>query len=107
MGFVYFAYSQNDDSVKIGYTKNNVRNRLKALNTGNSSKLILLGYINGDKEVESYLHNKFSKYKKHYNLEWFYFNDEIREYINSVNLLDYYVERIDGKVYCLNKMKNF
>ena len=101
---IYFIADTNKDVVKIGVSKS-PKKRLKQLQTSNSNKLVLLGYIDGEKEQEKYLHNLFSKHKL--SGEWFILNDEIIDYINSVNLIDCFVGRIDGKVYCLKKMKNF
>lgn len=56
---------------KIGYTKNNPTNRIKQLQTGNSSVLKLVTYYQSEYSLalESMLHNHFSS-KKIKN-EWF------------------------------------
>jgi hypothetical protein len=101
---VYFIADTIKDVVKIGVSKN-PKKRLKQLQTSNSSELVLLGFINGEKAEEQYLHCLFGKHKLYG--EWFILNDEIIDYINLVNLIDCFVDRLDGKVYILNKMKNF
>jgi hypothetical protein len=104
MNYVYFIADLEKDVVKIGVSKN-PKSRLKQLQTSNSNRLALLGYIYGEKAEEQYLHCLFGKYKL--SGEWFILNDEIIDYLNSVNLMDCFVDRIDGKVYILKKMKNF
>lgn len=71
-GFVYLIEDVNSCTFKIGVTKNNPEKRLKALQTGNSSKLILREAYecNYPYRLENMLHN-------HYKLvnemnEWFY-----------------------------------
>lgn len=81
-GFVYFV--QSGDSVKIGYAKD-VNKRIKSLQTGNQEKLLLIGYIVGDLKKESEIHGMFDDYRL--TGEWFKYSDEIREYIDSLELL--------------------
>lgn len=104
MEYVYFISS--DDKIKIGYTKN-IKRRLKQLQTSNSSQLILLGYIEGDKNVEKQLHKRFAQYRIRENGEWFNCNDEILDYINEYNLEpNTKVVQMDGKIYpCLSIQK--
>lgn len=83
MGYVYFI--SNQYSIKIGYTKNNPKKRLKQLQTGSSERLYLLGYVKGDLEKEKTLHKKFAQFKLRNNGEWFSADDELIEYINLVN----------------------
>lgn len=83
-GFVYFI--TNGFNIKIGYT-NNVKRRLKQLNTGSDQQLFLLGYINGTKETEANLHRFFIKYKLRQNGEWFEPSSELLDYINTNNLI--------------------
>ena len=106
MSFVYFIADLEKDVVKIGVSKN-PKSRLKQLQTSNSNKLALLGYIEGNFPEEKQLHLYFGKYKKEG--EWFSLDKDnfIIDYINSVNIMDCFVDRIQGKVYILNKMKNF
>jgi hypothetical protein len=71
-GFVYLIADINNGTYKIGVTKNTPEKRLKALQTGNSSQLILKETYECEfpYRLESMLHN-------HYKLvnemnEWFY-----------------------------------
>lgn len=101
MSYVYFIL--NNDKVKIGYTKN-VKKRLKQLQTANGDNLILLGYIEGDKNVEHQLHEKFETYRIRDNGEWFFASEAIINFINENNLnKNIRIEYIDEKyVPCLN-----
>lgn len=83
-GFVYFI--TNGYNIKIGYT-NNVKRRLKQLNTRSDQQLFLLGYINGTKETEENLHRSFIKYRLRQNGEWFEPSSDLLDYINENNLI--------------------
>lgn len=102
---VYFIADTVNDVVKIGYTKD-VKKRLKQLQTSNSNVLVLLGYMDGNEVEERNTHLLFSKFRLEG--EWFRLdsdNDVILDYININNLMYCHIDRIDGKVYRLNKMK--
>lgn len=71
MGFVYFV-KDNSDQVKIGYTKRNVKDRVKELNSPNL--ILILEYeTKYPTQLEKALHFRF---KKH-NIErqWFQLDD--------------------------------
>lgn len=80
MGYVYFI--TNGENIKIGYTKNSVRKRLKQLNTGSDRQLYLLGYMEGTMADEKNLHLIFETYKIRENGEWFEASENILNYIN-------------------------
>lgn len=105
-GFVYFIAQQNNEQkVKIGYSKNPTK-RLKSLSTSSPSQLILLGYFEGTMQDEQETHLRFSKDRE--NLEWFKLSDEILQFVNKVNLLNVYCDFDDkGIIRKYNKMKNF
>lgn len=84
---VYFITDKKN--IKIGYSKN-PNKRIKQLNTGNAKKLILIGYVNGDKNKEKELHCQFSQDRL--NGEWFSPSNEILDFIND-NLSQIYVEK--------------
>ena len=101
---VYFITDGN--YIKIGYTKNNSKKRLKQLQTSNANRLFLLGYIEGDKTVEKELHNKFSSSIVRQNGEWFFPTEDLIDYINKNNLNDnIYVDIIDGKIQGLFRLR--
>ena len=83
MGKVYFI--TDGKHIKIGTTKKDIKQRLKQLNTGSPLKLYLLGYICGGEKEEKNLHKKFSCLKIRDNGEWFYPDDSLIEYLNSIN----------------------
>lgn len=63
MEFVYFV-KDNSDQVKIGYTKRNVNDRVKELNSPNL--ILILEYeTKYPTQLEKALHFRF----KHYNIE--------------------------------------
>ena len=94
---VYFI--TDGSYIKIGYTKNNSKKRLKQLQTSNASELFLLGYIDGDKTVEKELHNQFSSSIVRQNGEWFFPTEDLMDYINKNNLNEnIYVDIIDGTI---------
>ena len=77
-GIVYFI-SAGKEAIKIGYSQNDVSNRLKILQIGNHLELNLLGTVQGGVDKEWELHQLFLKYK--IRGEWFKFNDEICKFI--------------------------
>lgn len=66
---IYFIQAGKDGPIKIGHTDNTPEKRLKELQTGNPEKLILLGYMDGDKKQEALLHQMFHFHRQ--NGEWF------------------------------------
>lgn len=101
---VYFITDSNH--IKIGYTKNDVRKRLKQLQTSNPNKLFLLGYIEGDKEIEKKLHKKFYSSIIRQNGEWFSPTQDLLDYINENNLNEnVFVDIIDNQVVGLFRLK--
>ena len=101
---VYFITDSN--YIKIGYTKNDVKKRLKQLQTSNPNKLFLLGYIEGDKEIEKKLHKKFYASIIRHNGEWFSPTQDLLDYINTNNLDDnIYVDIIDNQVVGLFRLR--
>lgn len=59
-GYVYFILDRELDRVKIGYTRKDPNKRLKQLQTGSSSKLELLYYVEANGfNTERHLHRLF------------------------------------------------
>ena len=69
-GFVYFIQEEETDNIKIGFSEKHPKGRLKEFQTGNSNKLILLGYIEGTYQDESNLHQEFSLWLKKKEMKW-------------------------------------
>jgi len=101
--YLYYIYDSATDSVKLGIS-NNIKKRLQTLQTSHGNRLMLLGYQVGNIIVERMLHLKFKHYQKSFG-EWFEFSDEIQNYVNENNLMNFAVEKIDGKIFVLAKMK--
>lgn len=72
------------NNVKIGYS-NDTKKRLKNLQTSNPYKLkLLLNIKDGDMELESFLHYKFSKLRIRNNGEWFKYDASIQKFVEEV-----------------------
>ena len=101
---IYFITDGN--CIKIGYTKNDVRKRLKQLQTSNPNRLFLLGYVEGDKNDEKMLHKKFSSSIVRINGEWFSPTQDLLDFINDNSLDDNtYVDIIDNQVRGLFRLR--
>lgn len=76
---IYFIANEEQQIVKIGYTKNNPLTRLFNIQVGNPYILNIIGVMEGSISMERELHEKF----KHLQLqgEWFSLNDEINQFI--------------------------
>jgi hypothetical protein len=71
VGFVYFV-KDNSDQVKIGYTKRNVKDRVKELNSPNL--ILILEYeTKYPTQLEKALHFRFKKHN--IEREWFQLDD--------------------------------
>ena len=70
-----------DNSVKIGVS-NDPKVRLKNLQTANSDKLELIGYIDGDSNKESKIQSELCKY--HIRGEWFKYCKNVKKHINKL-----------------------
>ncbi len=77
---IYFI--KQGSYVKIGYSSL-FKKRLNQLQTASPVKLEVLALIKGEKQDEKNYHDKF----KHINSngEWFYYNDEIISFIDSLD----------------------
>jgi hypothetical protein len=97
---VYFILN-NLNKVKIGQT-NKLYNRIKNLQTGNSSELKLIGIIkNCDKTLEKSLHFHFKD--NHSNLEWFYYSGKLKRFLDVLfkNIKEFDCEK-DNLIQYLN-----
>lgn len=100
---IYFIQSP-DKSIKIGFTNKDPNARLKSLQTGSHYKLILLGVIPGNRNLEIKLHNRFKN--SHIRGEWYKSSDRLIKFINK-NALPYikvnYKSNNDDLELCLGK----
>jgi len=79
----YVQWENQQEFVKIGYSKSPAK-RIASFLTGNPGKLIVLRIENINSILdEKARHNYFSAY--HYTREWFYYQGELREYIQELN----------------------
>lgn len=78
---IYFIQEGKSGPIKIGFTINNIKSRLADLQVGNSRKLYVRAYFDGDKYDEKELHYVFGKYRL--NGEWFTPAPEILKFIIS------------------------
>jgi hypothetical protein len=76
---VYFIEAIGLGKIKIGRTKGDVMERLRALSTGSPCKLRLLGHIDGDHSTELTLHQQFSHIRM--DREWFHGTQELLDFI--------------------------
>ena len=103
-GIIYLIECVKDYDVeyKIGYSKNeqSLKNRLKALQTGNPGKLKIINkfHTNFNRKVETILHTTYS-YKKMEG-EWF------RLDLNDVISFHDKCIQIENNLRILNEMKN-
>lgn len=81
---IYFLLNTERKTLKIGFTDNDVKSRISNLQTGNSDKLTLIGLIDGDLNLEKFLHNLFSN--KCENGEWFNFDNELKDFVTCLNI---------------------
>lgn len=108
---IYILSSINNDEVvyKIGYTKNNVNERVKQLKTGNCES-IDINYISEPtiffSKIEKYLH----KYYEEYNIdgEWFLLSkEEVSTIPNRINkLINTYQDLYNDNAYFKKEIDN-
>ena len=60
---VYFIQAGKDGPIKIGYTANDVKNRLLTLQPSSPYPLTILGVMEGDVELEKNIHKKFKRFR--------------------------------------------
>ena len=91
-GYIYFLLSDKHNALKIGFTRNNLKQRLKDYFTHTPYDYDVLGAIKGTMMDERILHRRFVRYK--IRGEWFNYSDELREYVEKVILENAYLENI-------------
>jgi hypothetical protein len=86
-GYVYFITTAEAERVKIGFTRNQPRTRLRELQTGSPFELCIIATERGTEQDERELHARFADCRLHG--EWFELTEELREYINAANMREY------------------
>ena len=71
LGFIYFIQESETERIKIGFSEKHPQGRLESFQTGNSNKLVLLGYNEGTQEDETRLHREFEEERIRKRNEWF------------------------------------
>lgn len=77
---IYFAKNEFGD-IKIGFSCN-PKKRLTSLKKEYRCDIVILAYINGSREDESLLHNRFSHLR--FKGEWFHASHDLLSYISSL-----------------------
>lgn len=75
---IYFIQSASGGPIKIGYSEN-VRARLKQLQTGAAEQYLLLAYMDGGKSDEEAIHFCLAEHRVRG--EWFQPHDDVLEYV--------------------------
>lgn len=76
---IYFILNTEKNTVKIGYTNSDVKQRLSDLQTGSPEKLDVLATMEGGAKIESELHAKFQGARL--SGEWFVYTKEIENFV--------------------------
>ena len=83
-GFVYFIQEEETDHIKIGFSEKHPKGRLKDFQTGNSNKLILLGFLEGTYQDETNLHQEFYEERIREENEWFRLSTRLKDRIKEL-----------------------
>ena len=95
---IYFL-ADSENNIKIGYTRQSIKKRIQQLQTGNGNKIICLGWMEGNKQLEKELHLIFNNFKTSSKGEWFYPEQNIIDCEKNT-----YVDFVDGKLMPLLKI---
>jgi len=92
MGYVYLICDPANDTYKIGVTRNLKSNRIKKLQTGNSTELHIVSIYKCDYpfRLEKMLHNHFTL--KHELNEWY--NLQLEDIVHFGNICEMLNDRI-------------
>ena len=80
---VYFFFDPNIQQVKIGFTTGDLTTRRSGLRTACPDGYFITS-IEGYRGKEKALHRRFCKHRVYKKREWFYYRDEVKEYIEKV-----------------------
>ena len=84
LGFIYFIQESETERIKIGFSEKHPQGRLESFQTGNSNKLVLLGYIEGTQDDETRLHREFEEERIRKKNEWFEPSPELKKKIQDL-----------------------
>lgn len=95
MGNVYLLMSTDSDGekelFKIGITKSSIEKRIKTLSTGNPNKIVLISsyFSKNYKDIEKWLHSRYSLNRTISKNEWFVLTDEqVMSFIDTCKKID-------------------
>lgn len=77
---IYLIANEETQTCKIGFT-DDLKSRFSSLQSSNSSKLHIYGYIQGDRNLEKELHESFKDLRKQG--EWFYLDEKICNHFDA------------------------
>jgi hypothetical protein len=80
-GYVYFAAATELGMVKIGWSGKSPDSRMRMHQIGCPVPLERLGYVRGNRDAESRIHDLFSR--EHSDGEWFYLSARLRAWIEA------------------------
>ena len=103
-GWVYLVKDKSNVTYKIGVTRTDVEKRIKRLQTGNSTELLLIHkyFCEYPFRTESILHNKF-RHRKELN-EWFRLEpEEVERFDETCKEVDDFIhEMLDNPFFAKN-----
>jgi len=102
---IYFVKTEESNFVKIGYSKGDVRNRVRKFQTGCPELLTIIHWERGGYKDETEYHKLFKN--SHYRGEWFRMEPEISEYLREVWLTRDYMERAEKQGAELAKLRAY
>ena len=93
MGYIYLICDPNQNTYKIGVTRNLVQDRIKKLQTGNASELHMIHTVETEYpfRLETMLHNKFKDKKVHG--EWYSLSQD--DITNFKKICNSFIDMID------------
>lgn len=82
-GWVYFIQSADSREVMIGFTTRDVESRVREMQTGHPSEILILAKTRGPVTLERELHKKFEKHSRRG--EWFLPHPDLMSYITAIS----------------------
>lgn len=85
-GYIYLIYNPGNECTKIGYSRGNVKQRMKSLQTGAAERLELAHVIHCDSIACEYFEARLHDMFKINRLigEWFRLTDEAIEWLKTI-----------------------
>lgn len=99
---IYIIEEGENGPLKIG-TAVDVDRRIKTLQGGNSNELRLVMSFEGEADLETKIHKDLSEHKVRPNGEWFYNNEYVWKYLNTLSTVEPETEWIGDTEYLVLK----